>query len=200
MPSREASLRNLARARANGRPPRPWRSRAESQAIRMFVWQWLLGHGPWCSGRALARWLGVSHTHIQKLSRTLSRDENDFLRKVRYFGAPSIDGLKRAREESRQQRERGFLRTQPRLKWVEFNIGGTIVRDCVPTKPNAATLAAQNPCVSDAPASSGRTKAPPDYLAMYLWQLKMNAAREQPDERRRPTPVARRWYPGMRYR
>ena len=140
MPSRESSLRNLKKAQANGRPPRPWRSRAETRAIRMITWQWLLDRGPWCSVRALARWLGVSHTYIQKLARTLPRNESDFLRQVRYFGAPSIDGLRRAREESRKQRERGFLRTQPRWKWVEFNIGGTIVRDRVPTKPNAATL------------------------------------------------------------
>jgi hypothetical protein len=191
MPSHETSLRNLERARARWRPPRPWRSRAGSQAIRMITWQWLLGRGPWCSGRALAQWLGVSHTYIQKLSRTLPRDENDFLRKVRYFGAPSIDTLRRAREESRRQRERGFLRTQPRWKWVEFDIGGTIVRDCVPTKPNAATLAAQNPLLSDAPALSSRTKDRPDFLAMYMWQLKVNAERDK---------AMRPWRPSYKFR
>ena len=114
MPSREASLRNLARARANWRPPRPWRSRSESRLIRSFVWHWCLGRGPWCSGRALARWLGVSHTYVQRLTRTLSRNENDFLREVARYGIPTVEGLISAREESRQQRERGLLRTQRR--------------------------------------------------------------------------------------
>ena len=94
------SCRNLEKARANWRPPRPWRSRAESRLIRLITWQWLLGHGPWCSGRALARWLGVSHTYIQKLTRTRSRNESDFLREVAYSGLPTNEGLRRAREES----------------------------------------------------------------------------------------------------
>jgi hypothetical protein len=179
MPSRESSLRNLKKAQANGSPPRPWRSRAESRAIRMITWQSLLDHGPWCSGRALARWLGVSHTYVQKFSRTLSKNDGDFLRQVRYFGAPSIDGLRRAREESGKQRERGLLRTQPRWKWVEFNIGRTIVRDRVATKPNAATLAAQNPVLADAPTLSGRTNHPPNYTAMYMWHLRVNAERDK---------------------
>lgn len=192
MPSHESSLRNLEKARANGRPPRPWRSRAESRAIRMITWQWLLDHGPWCSGRALARWLGVSHTYVQKLARTLSKNENDFLRQVRYFGAPSIDGLRHARDESRKQRERGFLRIQPRWKWVEFNIGGTIVRDRVPTKPNAATFVAQNPLLSDAPASPNRTNHLPNYTTMYMWHLRVNAERDKPMGPSRPA-LRSRW-------
>lgn len=196
MPSRESSLRNLKKAQANGRPPRPWRSRAETRAIRMITWQWLLDRGPWCSVRALARWLGVSHTYIQKLARTLPRNESDFLRQVRYFGAPSIDGLRRAREESRKQRERGFLRTQPRWKWVEFNIGGTIVRDRVPTKPNAATLAAQNPILSDAPTSTIPSKGKLDYFAMYVWNLRVNAEREVAMRPWRPAQTMR-WRLGM---
>lgn len=186
MPSRESSLRNLEKARKNGRPPRPWRSRAESRAIRMITWQWLLGHGPWCSGRALARWLGVSHTYVQKLSSTLSKNESDFLRQVRYFGAPSIDGLRHARQESHQQRERGFLRTQPRWKWVEVKFGGTIVRDRVPTKPNAATLAAQNPVLPNAPTPSRRASHTPNYTAVHMWQLRVNAERDKVTRPSRP--------------
>ena len=151
MPSREASLRNLARAKANWRPPRPWRSRSESRLIRSFVWHWCLDHGPRCSGRALARWLGVSHTYVQKLTRLLSRNENDFLREVAFRGIPTVEGLRRAREESRQQRERGLLRTQRRWRTVEHRIGNTVLRDVVPIKPNAATLVANIPFLADAP-------------------------------------------------
>jgi hypothetical protein len=119
--------------------------------IRLITWQWLLGHGPWCSGRALARWLGVSHTYIQKLTQTLSRNESDFLREVAYSGLPTIEGLRRAREESRQQRERGLLRTQRRWKTVEYEIGDTVVSDFVSTKPNGAILVANNPFLPEAP-------------------------------------------------
>src|SRR5208282_4140615 len=103
MPSPETSRQNLAKAKARWRAPRPWRSPAETRLIRTFVWHCYLGRGPWCSGRAVARWLGVSHTYIQKLTRTLSRNESDFLREVAYSGLPSLEGLRRAREESRQQ-------------------------------------------------------------------------------------------------
>src|SRR6202795_2014870 len=163
MPSREASLRNLAIARSRWSRPRPWRSRAESRVIRLYAWQWLLERGPWCSGRALARWLGVSHTYIQKLARTLSRDENAFLREMRHSAPPSFEGLRRAREESRQQRERGWLRTQPRWKAVQIKIGNNVVRDFVPTKPNAATLVANNPVLPDAPTPTNPSHKKLDY-------------------------------------
>jgi hypothetical protein len=191
MPSRKSSLKNLEKARANGRPPRPWRSRAESRAIRMIIWNWHLGHGPRCSGRALARWLGVSHTYIQKLVQILSRDESDFLRKVPYFGLPTVEGLRRAREESRQQRERGLLRTQPRWRWVEIDIGGRIVRDRVPTKPNAATLVANDPFLPDAPTPANPSQGKLDYNAIHMWNLRMNGARENGTRSFRPARATR---------
>jgi hypothetical protein len=40
MPSCESSLRDLEKARAKWRPPRPWRSTPEAQMIRQFVFQW----------------------------------------------------------------------------------------------------------------------------------------------------------------
>ena len=63
MPPRESSIRNLAKAREMGRPPRPWRSSQESQMIRRYVFQWLTSRDrnrP--SGRAWAKQLGISHT------------------------------------------------------------------------------------------------------------------------------------------
>src|SRR5215472_6401912 len=40
MPSREASLRNLERAKRNWRAPKPLRCNSESRVIRRLVWQW----------------------------------------------------------------------------------------------------------------------------------------------------------------
>ncbi len=79
MPSPETSRENLQKAKAAGKPPRPWRSQAESRAIRLITWHWHLGRGPWCSGRALARWLGVSHTYIQKLDQAAKAKEKEIL-------------------------------------------------------------------------------------------------------------------------
>ena len=55
MPSYESSMRNLAKARARWRPPRPWRSSQESQMIRRFVFQWSTCRGTKPSGRNWAR-------------------------------------------------------------------------------------------------------------------------------------------------
>jgi hypothetical protein len=177
MPSREASLRNLAKARLRWRPPRPWRSRSESRLIRDFAWHWHLGRGPWCSGRALARWLGVSHTYVQKLARTLSRNEDDFLREVARHGVPTKDALRDAREQSRQQRERGRLRRQPRWKKVEYRLGDSLIRDFVPTKPNVATLVGNNPFLPEAPTPAISSQGKLGYTALYLWNLRMYGAR-----------------------
>jgi len=192
MPSREASLQNLAKARLRGRPPRPWRSDSESRLIRTFVWHWHLGHGPWCSGRALARWLGVSHTYIQKLTRMLPRNESDFLREVAHFGVPTTDGLRRARQESHRQRECGLLRTQRRWKTVEYKIGGSVVRDFVPTKPNSATLVANNPFLPDAPTPALQSQGKLDYNPIHMWNVRMNGVRGEVMRPSRPWRIVRR--------
>jgi hypothetical protein len=164
--------------------------------IRKFVWHWHLGRGPWCSGRALARWLGVSHTYVQKLTKTLTRNESDFLREVACSGIPSNEGLRRARDESRKQRERGLLRTQPQWKNVEYKIGGSVVPDFVPTKPNAATLVANNPFLPEAPTPTSPRQEKPDYMAMYMWNLRMNAEHDKAMRPCRPA-FRTRWRPGM---
>jgi hypothetical protein len=138
----------------------------------------------------LAKWLGVSHTYIQKLTRTLSRNENDFMREVARSGVPTHEGLSRAREESRQQRERGWLRTQRRWKTVEYKLGDSVVRCCVPTKPNAATLVANNPYLPDAPTPAITGQRKPDGNAIFMWNLKMKSARER---------ALRPWRPGKRF-
>jgi hypothetical protein len=81
MPSRESSLKNLAKARARWRPPRPLRSEEEGQMIRRLVFWWFTSRNhtkP--SGRAWARELGVSHTWLQKLVREFTADPSEMWR------------------------------------------------------------------------------------------------------------------------
>jgi len=111
MPSRETSLRNLEKARAKWRPPRPWRSNQESLMVRRFVFQWFTCRDrsrP--SGRDWARKLGISHTWLQKLVREFKADPTKMWQLQRTKGDPRFEELTRARERSRQMREGGELR------------------------------------------------------------------------------------------
>lgn len=148
-----------------------------------------LGYGPNCSGRALAQWLGVSHTYIQKLTRTLSRHDGDFLREMPYSGPPTLEELREAREESREQRTQGLLRRPRRWKAVECKIGDTAVRAFVPTKPSLGTLAADSP-LRDTPTLSNSNTRKLDHQAIYTWHLRINAERKK---------LSTRWRPGRRY-
>ena len=114
MPSHEASMQNLAKAKAKWRQPRPLRSIQESQMIRRYVFQWLTCRDrsrP--SGRAWARQLGVSHTWVQKLAREFQADPSKMWRLQR-AGDPRSAELGRAQEYTRQMRERGELRSSSR--------------------------------------------------------------------------------------
>jgi len=98
MPSREAALENLLKAKANWRPPRQWRSYAEQRVIRRLTWQWATAEGKRCSVRAFARWLGVSHVWVLKLLREFSvRPERE------EPGYVTLEDLARAREQTRRQ-------------------------------------------------------------------------------------------------
>jgi hypothetical protein len=111
MPSYEASMRNLARAQARWRPPRPWRSKQEALAVRRFAFQWFTCRDrsrP--SGRAWARALGVSHTWLQKLVREFAVDASEMWRLQAAKGEPRFPEFSRAQESSRHMRERGQLR------------------------------------------------------------------------------------------
>jgi hypothetical protein len=79
--------------------------------IRRFVWQWLTcrdGNKP--SARSWARQLGISHTWLQKLVREFTADPTEMLELQRQQGDPTLTKLSRARDESREKRERGELR------------------------------------------------------------------------------------------
>jgi hypothetical protein len=120
MPSYESSMRNLASARENWRPPRPWRSSLESRMIRRLVFQWFTCRGNKPSGRVWAQALGISHTWLQKLVREFMADPSEMWRLQRANGDPNFGQLSRAREYSRQMIELGELRTSRRLRWAEF--------------------------------------------------------------------------------
>jgi hypothetical protein len=157
MPSREASLRNLEKARAAwSHRPRPWRSAEESRTIKRLVWQWFSYRGPdkW-SARAVGRLLGVSHTYIQKLMRQFTIDPSEMQKDALRHSAATFEHLSRAREETRTEKERGRLRPPQRWRKAEFKIGEDVVRTLVPTKAEERRKTAE--------ASGG---APPD---LPLW-------------------------------
>jgi hypothetical protein len=145
MPSPDASRRNLEKARARGRAPRPWRSTQETGVIRRLVWQWFTYRGPgkW-SGRTVARYLGVSHTYIQKLVREFLVDSSKITREVRRSYPATFEQLNRAQRESREQKARGCLRPPRRCRLATLKLGDQIVRVVVPTKvgevPRARTI------------------------------------------------------------
>jgi hypothetical protein len=120
MPTYESSMRNLAKARAAWRPPRPWRSGDEARMIRRYVFQWLTARGKKPSGRNWARQLGISHTWLQKLVRKFMADSTEMWRLQVAKGDPKFGEFSRAQEHSRQMRERGELRLSPSAKRAKF--------------------------------------------------------------------------------
>jgi hypothetical protein len=112
----DSSMRNLAKARASAsyHPPRPWRSKEESQMVQRFAFQW------WTcrdrgkpSVRSWAKGLGVSHVWLLKLIRRFQADPglaDRMAREARRHGDPTLEQLRRARERTLQMRERGLLR------------------------------------------------------------------------------------------
>ena len=88
--------------------------------IRRFVFQWSTCRGTKPSGRAWARALGVSHTWLQKLVREFKADANKMLRLQRTNGDPRFTELSRARECSRQMKERGELRSSRLARIARF--------------------------------------------------------------------------------
>lgn len=118
MPSYESSMRNLEKARARWRPPRPWRSSQESRIIRRFVFQWFTGGGK-PSGRAWARQLGISHTWLQKLVRQFTADTKEMWRLQAANGDPQFAQLSRAREYTQVLRDRREVRPTGRTKHIE---------------------------------------------------------------------------------
>jgi hypothetical protein len=112
VPSPEASRRNLAKANARWRRPRPWRCETESQLIRHLTLRWCNDIDRKWSGRKLARILGVSPTYIWKLSQQF-KDGNLNVRSP-LSSACTLEELGKAigaaRGQTRKMREQGLLR------------------------------------------------------------------------------------------
>jgi hypothetical protein len=82
--------------------------------VRRYVLLWLTcrdASKP--SGRAWARELGISHTWLQKLVREFTEDPGE-MRRLQAYGDPTLAQLNRAKEYTRQMRERGELRGELR--------------------------------------------------------------------------------------
>ena len=112
MPSYEASIRNLVKARQSPRwrPPRPWRSKEEAELVRRFVFWWFTGRDrnkP--SGRDWARQLGISHTWLQKLVREFKNAGDEMWQLQVALGDPTFKQLSRAWQDTEELRRRGGL-------------------------------------------------------------------------------------------
>ena len=150
--ARVARLVNMAKARAaRKREPLRWRSGLESRIIEQLVWQWwveskvesayakapfaerALGKPagrPWAKQR-VARFLGVSHTWVNKLVKRFERDPDRMRRRMAACAPASFEKLERAREETRRQREFGWLRGPIRMRRVTWTLGGKAQRAVV---------------------------------------------------------------------
>src|SRR5487761_1364139 len=78
---------------------------------------------PWAKYR-VARFLGVSHTWVNKLVTRFEADPERMRRKMRAFAPASFEKLERAREETRRERERGWLRGPIRWRRVKVTLEG----------------------------------------------------------------------------
>jgi hypothetical protein len=105
----DASMRNLAKARARWRPPRPWRSPEESEMIRRYVAFWLTCRSDKPSARSWARQLGISHVWLLKLVRRFRADPQRLFREMAR-GDPRQAELERAKQRTDEMRMRGELR------------------------------------------------------------------------------------------
>lgn len=114
-------MENLAKARASDRyhPPRPWRSKEESEMVRRYAFWWFTSrqeNKP--SGRDWARQLGISHTWLQKLVREFEADPREMWRLQVACGDPTLAQLNRAKQETEQLRRIGGVRSR-RRRWRE---------------------------------------------------------------------------------
>src|SRR5579872_875081 len=119
--ARQARLANIKKARAaRKRAPLPWRSSIESRVIEQLVWQWWLSREPssvpanakarpWAKYR-VARFLGVSHTWVNKLIRRFEADPDRIRRRMAAFAPATFEKLEQARAETHRQREQNRLR------------------------------------------------------------------------------------------
>ena len=78
---------------------------------------------PWARLR-VAGLLGVSHTWVNKLVKRFEADPERMRRRMAAFAPATMEKLERAREETRRQRELGWLRGPIRMRRVAWTLGG----------------------------------------------------------------------------
>lgn len=88
---------------------------------------------PWAKLR-VARLLGVSHTWVNKLVKRFEADPERMRRRMAAFAPASLEKLERAREETRRQRELGWLRGPIRMRRVKWTREGKTQRGVVWTQ------------------------------------------------------------------
>ena len=85
---------------------------------------------PWAKLR-VARFLGVSHTWVNKLVKRIERDPDRMRRRMAAWAPASFEKLERAREETRRQRKFGWIRGPIRMRRVKWTLGGKAQRAVV---------------------------------------------------------------------
>jgi len=88
---------------------------------------------PWPKVR-VARLLGVSHTWVNKLVKRFEADPDRMRRRMAGLRPATLEKLERAREETRRQRELGWLRGPIRRRRVKWTLGGKTRRAVVWTQ------------------------------------------------------------------
>ena len=79
----------------------------------------------------VAQFLGVSHTWVNKLVKRFEADPDRMRRRMAAFAPATLEKLERAREETRRQREFGWLRGPIRRRRVKWMLGGKTQRAIV---------------------------------------------------------------------
>jgi len=116
------ALRNLAKARNSPQwhPPRPWRSKEESEIVRRYAFWWFTCRDPRRpSCRAWAKQLGISHTWLQKLVQEFEADPDAMWQLQRAYGDPTLSQLNEARERTQELRKLGGLHPRRRRRRVD---------------------------------------------------------------------------------
>jgi len=88
---------------------------------------------PWAKLR-VARLLGVSHTWVNKLVKRFEADPDRMRRRMAAFAPATLEKLERAREETRRQRELGWLRGLIRMRRMKWTLEGKTQRGIVRTR------------------------------------------------------------------
>ena len=88
---------------------------------------------PWAKLR-VARLLGVSHTWVNKLVKRFEADPDRMRRRMAAFAPATLEKFERAREETRRQRELGWLRGPIRMRRVKWTREGKTQRGIVWTR------------------------------------------------------------------